>query len=127
MRELPERAVAPLERMLEALVRVHDFEGFEALLALLPRTPLPERERRELLAGALPAPRLRRARRGRVDGGLRRAARRARAGRTRRVSLANGMALEASEFASAALERNPDSERAAQLLAHARNHTSSTP
>src|SRR5271165_6312534 len=42
----PQLAVA-----LEALLRVQHFEAFEVLLGLLARTPLPERERRELLAG----------------------------------------------------------------------------
>ncbi len=48
---LSEQAVALLEVMLEALLRVHDFESFEVLLGALERTPLQPRERRELLAG----------------------------------------------------------------------------
>jgi hypothetical protein len=47
---LSREAVPLLEAMLEALLRVEDFHSFEALLRLLERTPLRERERRELLA-----------------------------------------------------------------------------
>ncbi|HEX3802909.1 MAG TPA: glycosyltransferase [Solirubrobacteraceae bacterium] len=39
-----------LSLMLESLLRVQDFENFEALLPLLARMPVVERERRELLA-----------------------------------------------------------------------------
>jgi hypothetical protein len=47
---LSREAVPLLAAMLEALLRVQDFHGFETLLGLLERTPLRERERRELLA-----------------------------------------------------------------------------
>ncbi len=47
---LSEEAVPPLETMLEALLRVHDFESFEVLLGALELTPLQPRARRELLA-----------------------------------------------------------------------------
>ena len=124
---LAEEAVGALERMLEALVRVGDFEGFELLLALLPCTPLPERERRELLAelylrrgfGALAAEEWMAVCAAGPD-------ERALIGLAR-VSLANGMAVEAAEFAAAALELNPAGERAAQLLAHARERAPSAP
>jgi len=42
-------ALALLETVLEALLRVHDFEVFEVAVGLLERAPLSERERRELL------------------------------------------------------------------------------
>jgi glycosyltransferase involved in cell wall biosynthesis len=47
---VPADGVALLELMLESLLRVQDFENFEALLPLLERAPVAERERRELLA-----------------------------------------------------------------------------
>ena len=47
--ELALEAVNLLGTILEALLRVHDFEVFEVALALLARTPLPERERRVML------------------------------------------------------------------------------
>ena len=48
---LPLGAVPPLATALEALLRVHEVDAFGALVGLLDRCPLPERERRELLAG----------------------------------------------------------------------------
>ncbi len=48
---LPADAVVPLATTLEALLRVHEVEAFAALVGLLDGSPLPERERRELLAG----------------------------------------------------------------------------
>ena len=48
--ELVEGAVEPLSVMLEALLRVHEFEAFETLLELLQRAPITQRERHELLA-----------------------------------------------------------------------------
>ncbi len=47
---LPLDAVAPLATTLEALLRVQEFDAFEALVGLLDGCPLPARERRELLA-----------------------------------------------------------------------------
>jgi len=49
--ELPLDAVVPLATTLEALLRVHEVEAFAALVGLLDGSPLPARERRELLAG----------------------------------------------------------------------------
>jgi glycosyltransferase involved in cell wall biosynthesis len=46
----PIQGLSLLELMLESLLRVQDFENFEALLPLLEQTPIAERERRELLA-----------------------------------------------------------------------------
>ncbi len=46
----PADGVPLLALMLESLLRVRDFENFEALLPLLDAAPLSERERRELLA-----------------------------------------------------------------------------
>jgi tetratricopeptide (TPR) repeat protein len=116
---LPEQAVAPLEVMLEALLRVHDFKGFEVLLGALELTPLQPRERRELLA----------------DMYLRRGFLASAAGEwmavceqepdvpallgLARVAAARGMAHEMSDFAAAALARDPDNEDAASLLSRA--------
>jgi tetratricopeptide (TPR) repeat protein len=116
---LPEQAVAPLEVMLEALLRVHDFQNFEVLLGALELTPLQPRERRELLAGMY----LRR-------GFLASAAEEWMAVCQQepdvpallglaRVAAARGMAHEMSDFAGAALERDPDNEDAASLLSQA--------
>jgi tetratricopeptide (TPR) repeat protein len=120
---LPEQAVAPLEVMLEALLRVHDFKGFEVLLGALELAPLQQRERRELLARMY-------LRRGfpasaaqewmavceqepdvRALLGL------------ARVAAARGMAREMSDFAAAALSREPDNEDAASLLSQAHGAT----
>ena len=115
--ELSMQAVEPLLVMLEALVRVQDFELFELLLGLLPRTPLPERERRELLGAMY----LRR-------GYLASAAEEwmavcreepdvpALLGLSR-VALAQGMGREAAEFAESALQRDPGNHAARHLLA----------
>jgi tetratricopeptide (TPR) repeat protein len=48
---LPVDAVVPLATTLEALLRVHEVDAFAALVGLLDGSPLPPRERRELLAG----------------------------------------------------------------------------
>ncbi len=106
--------------MLEALLRVQDFETFEVLLGALERTPLQARERRELLAemylrrgfAASAAEEWmavceQRARRPRAAGPGPRSGR-ARDGRAR-----------PSDFAAAALARDPDNEVAANLLAQA--------
>jgi tetratricopeptide (TPR) repeat protein len=47
---IPLGAVPLLGVMLEALLRVQDFEQFECLVPLLTESPLPRREQRELLA-----------------------------------------------------------------------------
>ena len=116
---LPEQTVAPLEVMLEALLRVHDFKGFEVLLGALELTPLQPRQRRELLADMY----LRR-------GFLASAAEQwlavcehepdvpALLGLAR-IAAARGMAHEMSDFAAAALARDPDNEDAASLLSQA--------
>jgi hypothetical protein len=116
---LSKQAVAPLEVMLEALLRVHDFKGFEVLLGALECTPLQPRERRQLLA----------------DMYLRRGFLASAAGEwmavceqepdvqallgLARVAAARGMAREMSDFAAAALSRDPDNEDAASLLSQA--------
>jgi tetratricopeptide (TPR) repeat protein len=46
---LSEDALGLLETILEALLRVHEFDVFEVAVGLLERTTLPARERRELL------------------------------------------------------------------------------
>ncbi len=116
---LTAQAVPLLEVMLEALLRVHDFESFEVLLGALGRTPLQPRERRELLADMY-------LRRGFVASaaqewmavceqepdvpallGL------------ARVAAARGMPREMGDFAAAALSRDPDNEDAASLLSQA--------
>jgi tetratricopeptide (TPR) repeat protein len=116
---LSREAVAPLAVMLEALLRVHDFEVFEGLLELLEHCPVGERERRELLAEIY-------LRRGFV----------AAAGEEwmavcrqqpdakallglARVATAGGMPREAGEFAAAALAQDPENEAAASLLVQA--------
>jgi tetratricopeptide (TPR) repeat protein len=116
---LSHEVVAPLTVMLEALLRVHDFESFEALLGLLERCPVDERERQELLAGMY-------LRRGFVAAAgeewmavcRRRPDAEALLGLAR-VATAGGMPREAGEFAAAALARDPDNEAAASLLVRA--------
>lgn len=118
---LSERSVASLELVLEALLRVHDFAAFELLLGALERTPLSERERRELLASMY-------LRRGFLASAAeewmavceREPDARALVGLAR-VAVARGMNREAREFAEAALARDPDDERAAALLAEAKS------
>ena len=48
-RELALEAVNPLGTILEALLRVREFEVFELAVGLLARTPLPESQRRDVL------------------------------------------------------------------------------
>ncbi len=113
----PAAEVVPLLTvMLEALLRVQDFTTFEVLLAVLERAPLGERERHQLLAEMY-------MRRGFASSaaeewmavcrqepdvpallGL------------ARIASAKGMPREASDFAGAALSRDPDNELAASLL-----------
>jgi tetratricopeptide (TPR) repeat protein len=100
--ELSREAVPLLAVMLEALLRVHDFEVFETLLGLLERCLVDERERRELLAEMY-------LRRGFAASAAeqwmavcqREPDVRALLGLAR-VAAARGMSREASEFASAA-------------------------
>jgi tetratricopeptide (TPR) repeat protein len=117
---LPEEAVPPLEVMLEALLRVHDFESFEVLLGALEHTPLEPRERRELLAEMY-------LRRGFAASAAQEWMAvceqepdvRALLGLAR-VAATRGMAREAGEFAAAALARDPENSLAASLLSQAR-------
>ncbi len=112
-------AVRPLVVMLEALLRVQDFQTFEVLLGALERTPVSERERRELLADVY-------LRRGFASSAAqewmavceREPDARALLGLAR-VAAARGMAREAEDFAAAALERDPDNAQAASLLSQA--------
>ncbi|HEX5851878.1 MAG TPA: glycosyltransferase, partial [Solirubrobacteraceae bacterium] len=112
--------VGPLTAMLETLLRAHDFEAFETLLGLLASTPLPPRERRELLAEMY------------LRHGFASSAAedwmavcaeqpdvRALLGLAR-VAAAQGMWREASDFAAAALAEDPHDETAAALLSQAR-------
>ncbi|MGH2863632.1 MAG: glycosyltransferase, partial [Solirubrobacteraceae bacterium] len=117
--EVGREAVAQLTVMLEALLRVQDFVAFEKLLGLLERSPVEERERRELLAAmylrrgfaASAAEEWMSVCRGEPDT-------RALIGLAR-VAAVRGMAREAGEFAAAALVGDPENELAAELLAHA--------
>jgi tetratricopeptide (TPR) repeat protein len=111
-------AVQPLVVMLEALLRVQDFQTFEVLLGALERTPVSERERRELLADVY-------LRRGFATSAAEEwmavcqhePDARALLGLAR-VAAARGMTREAQNFAAAALERDPDNALAASLLSH---------
>jgi tetratricopeptide (TPR) repeat protein len=117
---LSEHAVAQLEVMLEALLRVHDFEGFEVLLGALEHTSLEPRERRELLAELY-------LRRGFAASAAqewmavceREPDTRALLGLAR-VAASRDMPREASDFAAAALARDPENALAARLLSQAR-------
>jgi tetratricopeptide (TPR) repeat protein len=117
--ELSVEALAPLAVMLEALLRVHDFEVFEVLLGLLARTPLELRERRELLAEMY-------LRRGFAASAAeewmavcqQQPDARALLGLAR-VAAVRGMPREAGEFAAAALSHEPDNQLAASLLSEA--------
>jgi tetratricopeptide (TPR) repeat protein len=115
-----------LSLMLEALLRVQDFENFEALLPLLNTIPIAERERRELIAQIY----LRR-------GFLRSAGRewmavceqqpdaRALVGLAH-VALANGQSDTAVTFAQQALGLEPHNEGASRLLELVNASASST-
>jgi tetratricopeptide (TPR) repeat protein len=113
---LASEAVPLLAVMLEALLRVQDFIGFQTLLGLLGRTPLCERERRELLAQMY----LRRRFAASAAEQWMAVCEREPDARAllglARVAVAGGMPREASDFASAALSRDPDNEEAANLL-----------
>jgi glycosyltransferase involved in cell wall biosynthesis/thioredoxin-like negative regulator of GroEL len=112
-------AVALLAVMLEALLRVHDFDAFEQLLGLLHGARMDERERRELLAemylrrgfATAAAEEWMSVCRARPDA-------RALLGLAR-VAAVRGMSREASEFAAAVLERDPGNAVAARLLEQA--------
>ena len=116
---LATEAVQPLVVMLEALLRVKDFQTFEVLLGALERTPVSERERRELLADVY-------LRRGFATSAAEEwmavceaePDARALLGLAR-VAAARGMTREAQNFAAAALERDPDNALAASLLSDA--------
>lgn len=114
--QLEEAAVPLLSVMLEALLRVQEFKAFEQLHALLERTPLSERARRQMLAEMY----LRR-------GFLASAAEEWMAVCDQSpdvpalIGLASvadrqGMGEQAVELARAALERDPDNEAALELL-----------
>lgn len=121
---LTAQAVPLLEVMLEALLRVHDFKGFEVLLGALEQTPLQPRERRELLADMY-------LRRGFVASAAQEWMAvceqepdvKALLGLAR-VAAARGMPQEMGDFAAAALSRDPANEDAASLLSRARVATS---
>ncbi len=112
-------AVGLLAGVLEALLRVQSFAVFEGLVGLLERTPLPTRERRELLAGmylrcgyaASAAEEWMAVCREEPDA-------RALVGLAR-VAASRGMPGEAGEFAAAALSHDPDNGAAASLLSEA--------
>jgi tetratricopeptide (TPR) repeat protein len=114
--ELAAEAVAQLAVMLEALLRVHDFKSFEALLGVFQRSPIGERERRELLAEMY-------MRRGFAASAAEQWMAvcheepdvRALLGLAR-VAAARGMAREAGDFAGAVLSRDPNNRLAASLL-----------
>jgi glycosyltransferase involved in cell wall biosynthesis len=114
--ELAAEALPQLEIMLEALLRVHDFEAFEALLAVFQRSPIGERERRELLAEMY-------MRRGFAASAAEQWMAvcheepdvRALLGLAR-VAAASGMAREAGDFAGAVLSRDPGNKLAASLV-----------
>jgi tetratricopeptide (TPR) repeat protein len=116
---LAAEAIPLLSVVLEALLRVQDFRGFEALLDLLERSPLGERERRELLAAMY-------LRRGFTVSAAQewmavcreQPDAQALLGLAR-VAASRGMAREASDFAAAVLSRDPDNEAAASLISRA--------
>jgi tetratricopeptide (TPR) repeat protein len=118
--ELPAAAVPLLDAILRALLRVQDFKLFESLLALLERTPLPARERRELLGRAY------------LDRGFLASAAeewlavcreepdvRALLGLAY-VAERQGLDPEAIDFAQALLARDPEHQGAAELISRAR-------
>ncbi len=114
--ELDAAAVPLLTVMLEALLRVHDFEPFEALLGLLDRCAVDLRERHELRAEMY-------MRRGFVASAAEEwmaVCRQAPDTRAllglARVAAATGMSREVGDFAAAALSHDPDNEAAALLL-----------
>jgi tetratricopeptide (TPR) repeat protein len=110
------QAVPLLAVMLEALLRVQEFKSFETLLGLLARTPLSERERHQLLAELY-------MRRGFAASAAEEWMAVCQHGPDTKalvglasIAAARGMPREASDFAAAALSRDPDNEAAASLL-----------
>jgi tetratricopeptide (TPR) repeat protein len=115
-RSLPIAASPLLGVILETLLRARNFEGFESLLPLLEGSALPRREQRELLASLYLS-----------NGFLAQAAKewmavcetepdsRAFLGLAR-VAAANGQLEEMTAFASEALQLDPASDAAIQLL-----------
>jgi tetratricopeptide (TPR) repeat protein len=106
--------------MLEALLRVRDFAAFEILLGLFQRAPMDPRERREMLAEMY-------LRRGYAASAAEEWMAVCAAGPDARalvglarVAAFRGMAVEAGDFAQAALEHDPHSSAAAELLSGAR-------
>ncbi len=106
--------------MLEALLRVQDFDAFELLLgAARQRRRLSERERRDLLAemylrrgfAASAAKEWMTICREEPDAGALMG--------LARVAVVRGMSREAGIFADAALMHDPDNEAAASMLARA--------
>jgi tetratricopeptide (TPR) repeat protein len=114
---LPFAAVPLLGTILEALLRVQEFEQFERLLPLLHGSPLPIREQRELLASLY-------LRRGFLASAAEewmavcneRADARAMVGLAQ-VAAAHGLPDDAATFASEALSLDPQNPIASQLLA----------
>jgi len=115
----PAPPVAMMPRLLailETLLRIHDFDTFELLLALWERLPLPERERRELLAelylrcgfAASAAEEWIAVCRESSDV-------RALLGLAR-VAVARGMREQADDFASAALAQDPGNQEVVSLI-----------
>jgi glycosyltransferase involved in cell wall biosynthesis/Flp pilus assembly protein TadD len=114
---LPITVVPLLGTVLEALLRVQEFEQFELLVPLLHTSPLPVREQRELLASLY-------LRRGYLASAAEewmavcneRADARAMVGLAQ-VAAAHGLPDDAATFASEALSLDPDNPIASQLLA----------
>ena len=113
---LPLAAIPLLGTVLEALLRVEEFEQFERLLPLLHGSPLPVREQRELLASLY-------LRRGFLASAAEewmavcseRADARAMVGLAQ-VAAAHGLSDDAATFASEALSLDPENPIASQLL-----------
>jgi len=122
--ELSAEALAMLERILEALLRVHDFEAFEVAVGLVQNTALSARERSELLAELY-------LRRGfaasAAEEWLAICAEQPEDVRAlfglARVAERQGMATEALDFAQAVLAVAPEHPAAADLLERVRTDT----
>lgn len=114
---LPLEAVPMLATILEALLRVQEFERFERLLPLLERSAMPPREQRELLANVY-------LHRGFLASAAEewmavcseRADARAMVGLAQ-IAAAQGLPEDAATFASEALTLDPQNRAASQLLA----------
>ncbi len=118
--EVPGEALELLGTVLEALLRVHEFDVFEVAVGLLERTPLSARERREGLAELY-------LRRGFLASAAQewmavcRAQPDARAlYGLARVAERQGMPAEALDFAAGALRLEPEHGAAAELLERVR-------